>query len=77
MKLLLPLLAIVVVLGARPVAQPANTQLVTAVNIDEPPPPEPVDCPLCGGNAQLHMRLITFVIDRATTRFLGFVVCGR
>ena len=76
MKLLLPLVAILVVVGARPVVQHVQAPTDAAISVDEPPP-EPVDCPLCSGNAQLHMRLITFVVDRATTRFLGFVVCGR
>ena len=25
------------------------------------PPPEPVDCPLCGGNAQVHARRLILI----------------
>ena len=31
------------------------------------PPPEPVDCPMCGGNAQLHARRLILIqahVDR-------------
>ncbi|MBM3977707.1 MAG: hypothetical protein FJ299_12045 [Planctomycetes bacterium] len=25
---------------------------------EEPPPPEPIDCPLCAGDAKMHARLL-------------------
>jgi hypothetical protein len=32
--------------------------------VDEPPP-EPIDCPLCAGNAKLHAAMLRFLADRA------------
>jgi hypothetical protein len=33
-------------------------------SVDEPPP-EPIDCPLCAGNAKLHAALLNFLADSA------------
>jgi hypothetical protein len=31
------------------------------------PPPEPVDCPMCAGNAQLHARRLVLIQERVHT----------
>jgi hypothetical protein len=28
------------------------------------PPPEPIDCPMCAGNAQLHARRLVWIQER-------------
>jgi len=33
------------------------------------PPPEPLDCPLCGGNADVHVRVL-FQVERVSTTIL-------
>ena len=39
-------------------AAPAAPKLVRAV---DDPPPEPVECPFCGGNAQLHAKRLVVI----------------
>jgi hypothetical protein len=46
----------------------ANGARVTTPAVDDPPP-EPMDCPLCGGNPQLHTRRM-LVIETLQGRFL-------
>jgi len=40
--------------------QPTNAMAQAACRVDDPPP-EPIDCPFCGGNAQLHVRRLTVI----------------
>jgi hypothetical protein len=40
--------------------QPTCVHAQAACRVDDPPP-EPVECPFCGGNAQLHARRLTVI----------------
>jgi hypothetical protein len=42
-------------------AQAASTR--AALRVDDPPP-EPVECPMCGGNAQVHARRLLVISER-------------
>lgn len=43
--------------------QATSGQAHAACRVDDPPP-EPVECPFCGGNAQLHARRLVLVQER-------------
>lgn len=77
MKFLLPLLLpALLAVGARPDAPPATPPAhACTFATDDPPSPDPIGCPLCGGNAQLHLSITKFLIDRATTNFMTRWLC--
>lgn len=62
--------ATVATLGVIALAANAATRSSAAVHthvarfVDDPPP-EPVECPFCGGNAQLHVRRLFAVTQYA------------
>jgi hypothetical protein len=37
---------------------------IAAANRVDDPPPEPVDCPMCGGNANLHAKRLILVQEQ-------------
>lgn len=80
MKSLLPLLPVLVLIAARPVHTPAPLHdhgvLAGAQATDDPPGPDPIDCPVCAGNGELHRRIMMFVADRGLLHFaLGWTRC--
>lgn len=66
-------LACALSLGAREprVAAPAHDCAWTssALRVDEPPP-EPIDCPFCGGDGTLHRRRMIVLETRSLTALL-------
>lgn len=42
---------------------PSLSSLARAAMTIDDPPPEPVDCPLCGGNAGLHVARTFAILD--------------
>jgi hypothetical protein len=47
----------------------AGSQRAVAPTVDDPPP-DPAECPLCGGNPMLHARRM-LVIESLQSGFLG------
>lgn len=37
---------------------------LSSANTVDDPPPEPVDCPMCAGNAQMHARRLLLIEER-------------
>ena len=65
--LCLVLVALGLSLSASSTATSQAASARTAIRLDDPPP-EPVECPMCGGNATVHMRrmlLIQLRVNRA------------
>ena len=46
---------------------------LSSAALRDDPPPEPVDCPLCGGNPELHVRRM-FGIERMQGRVLSYAL---
>jgi hypothetical protein len=44
-------------------AGPQSPCAPCALRVDDPPP-EPVECPMCGGNAQVHARRLLVIQER-------------
>lgn len=66
--LCVPLCALGVGTGEAPCVHP--TPLVV---VDDPPPP-PFECPLCGGNAELHYKRMATIAKTAANLLLAHLV---
>jgi hypothetical protein len=47
--------------AANRAAVPTTCGLARAACCVDDPPPEPVDCPMCAGNAQVHVRRLLLI----------------
>jgi hypothetical protein len=61
--LCLVLVALGLSLSASSTATVQTTNARAALRVDDPPP-EPVECPMCGGNAQVHARRLMVIQER-------------
>jgi hypothetical protein len=52
---------------------PGSGSPARAASVDDPPP-SPIDCPMCGGNAELHKRVTRIQISGQAKAFLYFLV---
>jgi hypothetical protein len=52
---------------------PGSSAPVRAASVDDPPP-RPIDCPMCGGNAELHKQVTRIQVSGQATAFLYFLV---
>jgi len=43
-----------------PVSSPGSSPVSRTI---DDPPPEPIDCPLCGGNPQVHVARTFAIVD--------------